>query len=348
LRKIFFSQPRDGGYGNRMYVFISSALISILLDCQLVLDWKSKEDLYVEPPLNLFDKVHVNDGFNSTSANQIYFLPHASYEFRSVKLIHKLIEKPYELPQNYMRYVHGRVGPLFPEISANVIYYKKLKRYNLARNETLNEAFTALKNNGNYSKNELQRRVLNVAFEVGGNILNKMWTPNEEIKSEIKFYVEKFFSKHFVIGLQMRAGDSNYLDETKDHLKFIDCALQIEQDHILKNGNTSFKWFIATDSDRIRKSIFDNFGYKSFTSNGTLAHTDSKTQDGFRRAVLDVELLSKCNEIIVTGGSTFGWLAAMKSLRLPFFVNGRNRMNKCLRSNLTDPPSGGPVSYASF
>ena len=59
LRKIFITNPGDGGYGNRMYAFISSALIAILLDCQLVVNWRSKETLYVDPPIDLFDKVQL-------------------------------------------------------------------------------------------------------------------------------------------------------------------------------------------------------------------------------------------------------------------------------------------------
>jgi hypothetical protein len=64
--------------------------------------------------------------------------------------------------------------------------------------------------------------------------------------------------------------------------------------------------------------------------------------------MLDVELLSLCDELIVTGPSTFGWVAAMKSLKLPLFINGHNRTEKCLRSKLSDPPSGGKGPYASF
>ena len=134
----------------------------------------------------------------------------------------------------------------------------------------------------------------------------------------------------------MRAGDSRYIDEAKDHLKFINCALDIEQDYMLKSKRTdiAFKWFIATDSNKIRKFLFENYREKSFTSNGTLGHTDSGGI-GFRRAVLDVELLSKCDEVIVTSGSTFGWLAAMKTLKMPYYVSGSSdKMMKCLREDM--------------
>jgi len=135
----------------------------------------------------------------------------------------------------------------------------------------------------------------------------------------------------------MRAGDSGYIDEAKDHLKFINCALEIEKQFILKSKRTdiSFKWFIATDSDKIRSLIFEHFKEKSFTSNGTLGHITLDAEDGFRRAVLDVELLSKCDEVIVTSGSTFGWLAAMKTLKMPYYVSGvSEKMMKCTREDM--------------
>ena len=135
----------------------------------------------------------------------------------------------------------------------------------------------------------------------------------------------------------MRATDSLFIDESKDHLKFINCALEIEKNYIIKSKKTdiSFKWFIATDSDKIRSLIFEHYKDKSFTSNGTLSHTSLGSTDGFRRAVLDVELLSKCDEIIVTSGSTFGWLAAMKSLKMPYYVSGATeKMVKCTREDM--------------
>ena len=148
----------------------------------------------------------------------------------------------------------------------------------------------------------------------------------------------------------MRGTDSLFIDETKDHLKFINCALEIEKQFIIENQrfNTSFKWFIATDSDQIRKFLFENYKEKAFTSNGTLAHTSLGAEDGFRRAVLDVELLSRCNEIIVTSGSTFGWLAAMKMLKMPYVISGsRDMIMKCTRMDLRHP-STNPHGSTSF
>ena len=70
-----------------------------------------------------------------------------------------------------------------------------------------------------------------------------------------------------------------------------------------------------------------------------------------KRAIVDVELLSKCNEMIITGASTYGMVAAMKSLRMPLYVNGNGfDMKKCARLNLGTPPAvyGNNHYYASY
>jgi hypothetical protein len=219
----------------------------------------------------------------------------------------------------------------------------------LARRETLSRAYTALKNNASYSNEQLQKHILNVAFEIGGNILNRMWTPNDEIKNDLIAYENKWFRNNFVIGLQMRAADSEFIDESNDHFKFVKCAIQIERDFSSQSKltNTSFKWFIATDSDKIRNELKRHFGDKLFMLNGSIGHSSWGNREVFRRAVLDVELLSRCDEIVVTGGSTFGWLAAMKMLKMPFYVNGRSSMEKCLRADLSRPPVN-PFDRAVF
>ena len=96
--------------------------------------------------------------------------------FFFVKDIKYLIEKPYNVPENYTIYTYKSAKALFTEISANIRYYDKFKFYKLARDETLDKAYRALKDHKKYSNEELQGRVLDVAFEIGGNIMNKLVT----------------------------------------------------------------------------------------------------------------------------------------------------------------------------
>jgi hypothetical protein len=180
-----------------------------------------------------------------------------------------------------------------------------------------------------------------------------MWIPDKSFKSEADEMIQKWYKNNFVIGLQMRAGDSKFINETTDHLKFINCALEIEKEYVSesKRANVTFKWLIATDSNPIRKFLFENYKEKSFISNGPqyfLDHSSVGTLEGFRRAVMDIELLSNCDEIIVTSGSSFGWLAAMKMLKLPYFIRRSSEtITKCMRTDLRRLPVN-PYGHTSI
>ena len=79
------------------------------------------------------------------------------------------------------------------------------------------------------------------------------------------------------------------------------------------------------------------FRCTAFTANGTITHIIDNP-NGYEKAIVDMELLSRCDEIIITGGSTFGFVAAMKSRKLPYFVNGKDSsMKGCLRHSLAYP-----------
>jgi len=43
----------------------------------------------------------------------------------------------------------------------------------------------------------------------------------------------------------------------------------------------------------------------------------------YERTLLDVEMLARCDETILTGGSTFGFVASMISQKRPYFVEGK-------------------------
>ena len=178
-----------------------------------------------------------------------------------------------------------------------------------------------------------------------------MWLPNQSLKKQIDFFLDEYFKNNFVIGLQLRYGDGNpnqiYLNKTEDTQKFINCALEIEREN--KNNITfkSFKWFIASDTPANLEIYLRNFTNKHFSTNGTLSHV-AYNSDGYARTIIDVELLSRCNELVITGGSTFGWISAMKMQKLPYFVNGFRSMDKCLRANLGDRLPKTPTNYAVF
>ena len=210
---------------------------------------------------------------------------------------------------------------------------------------------TALKCVSNQASTESERKetLFRVGFEVGGNLLNKVWQPNKAMLKEIDTYFNRYFKGNIVIGLQLRYGDNRpkqiYLDEKKDTKKFIECALEIEQVYLNKNIS-SIKWFIASDRESNALKILNDYPDKTFITKGSLSHIEYST-NGLMRTILDNQLLSMCNEIVVTGGSTFGWVAAMKMQKLPFYINGFTDMRNCLRATLSDPPRI-PSGYSTF
>jgi hypothetical protein len=61
-----------------------------------------------------------------------------------------------------------------------------------------------------------------------------------------------------------------------------------------------------------------------------------ETGNSFEKSIVDSELLSKCDELIITGGSTYGFLAAMRMGRTPLFFNGMRNTKHCPRMSFTN------------
>jgi hypothetical protein len=329
-----------------LYSFVSSLLISILTESQLVVRWK-EIDSYVNLPIHILNTNLTNDeGLDREYFNKIFYHVKPAQSWTKTKNINSLMKS--NVP-NALRYFYGSQGPLFMELCANPAYFHKFAYYNLVKNETLSKALKTISNNHS-TQLEKQERLLSIGYELGGNILNRVWRPAKIISDDVEKYYEKYFKNNFVIGFQLRY---QYLDK-EDTKTFINCALDIEK-NFLANKETynlhrinTFKWFIASDTQNEINEIFKNFGNKTFTTNEFKLGHILYDPTSIRRAMLDVELLSLCNELIVTGASTFGWVAGMKSQKLPFYVNGQKKMYKCLRSRLSDPPTGGKRQLASF
>jgi hypothetical protein len=78
------------------------------------------------------------------------------------------------------------------------------------------------------------------------------------------------------------------------------------------------------------------FPNKVLTASGLIDHV-AVNVNGYERAVLDVELLSRCDEVIITGGSTFGFASSLRSARFPLFVNGKQGSTNCERFTFSNP-----------
>ena len=191
---------------------------------------------------------------------------------------------------------------------------------------------------------EKKRKLFQVGFEVGGNLLNRVWRPNQALQAELDSYLSDLFdqSEYYMIGIQLRFGskeDSEFLSKEIDTFKFINCAIKIENEYLRteKKRLKRIRWFVASDSDTQLKRLLDEYPAKVVSTKGKLAHVGFNA-DAYRRAIIDTELLGRCDELIITGGSTFGWIAAMKTLRLPYYINGLSKMRECERVELSRLP----------
>ncbi len=84
--------------------------------------------------------------------------------------------------------------------------------------------------------------------------------------------------------------------------------------------------------------------FRSFYEDKLIANVNQTVQvdDYETLRLIEIDLLSKCDQMIVTGGSTFAYIAVFKSGRFPFVVNGGRNMTKCFKANLTNPGKANP------
>jgi hypothetical protein len=207
-------------------------------------------------------------------------------------------------------------------LCTNPSHYGKLLYYNLVKNKTVQKSIKIM-NHPNSTYVEKNHYLFMIGFEVGANLMNKIIMPKPKIQEIITDYV---------IGIQLR---TLYLDVEKDSLRFLNCAFQIENEYLRWSQSEAkpVKWYISSDSEDLLKKIVDLYPGKTLAGNGTILHVNSDSH-GYYRTLIDVDLLSRCDELIHTGGSTFGFVSAMKSFKVPYFVDGKSKSMKCSRTTL--------------
>ena len=73
------------------------------------------------------------------------------------------------------------------------------------------------------------------------------------------------------------------------------------------------------------------YGDKLLYGLGKIGHIVEKA-NSYERTVIDTVLLSKCDVLIMTEGSTFGFLASMMSGRLNYATNGHEECRQITMS----------------
>jgi hypothetical protein len=335
-RIVFNNNPDAYGYANRVYSLLSSLLIAILSDRALLINWKYIDNYYYSPMYRVFDTFNDSNAFNfKYNSNEIinfYF----KNGFKKNKTI--IIRNDDVLKYNSSRVKYEKIEAYFFELCCFSQFYDKLLNYDLVCKDTINNARKALQNKTQIGPGPEQDLIFQVGFEVGGNLMRKFWKPRKNVQNTIKKYYDRYFKEHFVIGLQLRF---YYLNEKEDTQAFIDCAYKLEE---YFNSTRITKWFISSDSEKFIKKIEKTHRDKIITTHGIIKNIAYNFLEGYNRTILDSELLSLCDAIVITGGSTFGFVSAMKSLRIPYYINGHSSMKECKRMSLSD----GTINHFGF
>ena len=165
-----------------------------------------------------------------------------------------------------------------------------------------------------------------LGYEVGGNLINKYWIPETKTEEKIAHYIEANFKGNFLIAFQIR---TQFLPVNAVN-KFLECAYQLEK---TISPNNKIKWFISSDNEGIINEMKLKYGDKLLYGLGQIGHI-VKQANSYERTVIDTVLLSKCDVLIITESSTFGFLASMMSGRLNYVTNGHD---KCRQITMSKP-----------
>ena len=331
---VFHKRKNSGGYGNSLYSFFSALLISILTDSAFVSDWEYI-DYFIIPPLkNVFYKFDSNSEFNINYAEN-YMVPNSENAWIYDKKLELYLNSYLPISKNRIEF-ESLTAYLF-DVCANPNNFQKILHYNLVSNSTINKALSSVsRRNGNSESDaRIVEDLLMVGFEVASNIMNKFWMPQNYLMKEINDFYDRKFRGKFVIGMQLRFLYMNKYDMEK----FFKFAFYIEK----INGAKEAKWFLTGDANDKVEKVMKQYPNRFIMGEGKIAHTSFSGISSYERAVFDNELLARSNEILFTGGSTFGFTAAFRQNKMPYCVEGRskeiiNEQEPCKRMTLNRGP----------
>ena len=227
-------------------------------------------------------------------------------------------------------------------MATNLRYAQKLANLGFVRQETVHKASQALKNS-NMTIEQKGELLLSIGFEFAGYALNKYWHLKPYMAEKVNWYVRNKFRPHFVIGLQIRV---EFLEKSDIDL-FVRCALSIEDKKRNYIGNQLVRWFLATDDSDLIKRFQRTYGDRIITTEGTIGNINFQNNT-YERTLLDNELLSRCDEMVQTGGSSYGFAASLKNQKMPYYIEGGNRENTTCRVFELFKPPIKPEGFATF
>jgi len=165
--------------------------------------------------------------------------------------------------------------------------------------------------------------------------------PIDAIMDRVENFAEEHFSNKYVIGMQIRrARDSGHFFLWEDQHLFWECAMLMkkrkERDLRRNNKDTQVVYFLATDSELAKEEAMKVLGSDLvLTVDMDTRVPDTRGSEGWQNALVDNYLLSRTDDMIVSGGSTFGYVAHGRSDIIPNVVSGIH--HRCLRPVTAEP-----------
>eukprot|EP00466_Bigelowiella_natans_P001743 jgi/Bigna1/140346/aug1.55_g15054 len=308
-------QPSGGGLGNRELVSISGLALALTTDRVALVDWYG---------------VTSND----------------------ISDVHQVYDSPHGLTLSY-----PKLRSLWPSWSG----WKSEKMYIFDSTNVYNQMWGADEMVCTDLKSELKNvKVLRVITE---QYVTSLVTHNPKVRhifeplmpnlyqhlssffvrplSVIADRVEEFYLSHmkenYVIGIQVRrAQNSGHFFLWEDQHLFWECALMMAS-RASRRQQRPVVFFIATDSESVRSEAVQALGkvYQVLTVEMDTRKPDTRGDEGWQNALVDNYVLSRCDDMLVSGGSTFGYVAHGRSDVIPMVVSGFHR--RCMRPPTAEP-----------
>lgn len=308
-RFLVFNTSNDG-LGNRLQGFLSTILLAILLDRAIILHWSaSSQESFAD-----FDEL-----FDDPSG------------------IDWQLKQP-NIPSGVRNIVYSSPGRWIPYCRSCGIRFKDPATWNrllceadagfdgkLPSHSVVSTQWYApvLAHNPHF-RDKICRwtggQGMNVLFEM---LWRAFIQPNATIRSRYDEVVRERFKDKRVIGMQIRHLEGNAVSEEMVE-QFARCARQLSA-----STNAASSIFIATDDVRLRARLVTQMPELWWLTKETEMRRTSVS--GIQSALLDMLLLGRCDEAIISPYSTFGYVAVSHAGKYAHSIS-RHHPYRCARA----------------
>lgn len=224
------------------------------------------------------------------------FITHTSYTCTSIDICNMNIEYIKSLLESKDTYI------CFKEIWCDMSYFiTNLNIYN------------SLLRQYHIIQTVFDDNIVNLSLEINYYLLNNVIQTKTKYNNQIEDIIRRN-RNYNLIGMHIRTGYGDFNDRIYLNDENIQEFINQAKVFTSQYRNDS-KWFIASDSSRIKSEIYRSYYSNVLTISNSpvmkVSHYNRNKSD--ESGLIDFLLLSKCNKLIITNQSTFGLVALFKS-----------------------------------